>query len=208
MKTYIEVGMPIKLEVDVVPPYLSFWGVIEEVQDNELVVKIEGQYAQGDIRKVKCTIPKDTKACIFETFILQGKGEEVLLKLPPIKQPELVQRRKYVRVSTDLPVNCFLIGFNDQKIESQKSFPAAVKDLSGGGVLINSSLSLPVGTVIVFELELNNQKMVLTAKVLRNTENMENNTRDLGCEFIGLDDSDRQRITAYCTRMQLMNKRR
>ncbi len=208
MNDYLQVGMPIKLEVEVVPPYLSFWGAISKVNGDELTVKIDGHYAQNEVRRVKCTIPKDTKACIFETFIIKGSDHLLILKMPLDEDLSVIQRRKYVRASVDLPVNCYLIGINDQKVESHKLFPAVAKDISGGGILLNSSLSLPTGTIIVFELELSNQKLLLTAKVLRNTENAENKSRDLGCEFLGIDETDRQRIISYCTKMQIQKKRR
>lgn len=206
-KAYLEKGMRIKLEVDVIPPYLSFWGIIKSYDENYLIIEIEGKYAQKEERKAKCTIPKDTKACVFETVILTGENNVLVLKPPNPKGIELIQRRKFIRVVTEIPVDCYLIGYKDTKIESPKFFPAVIKDISGGGVLLNTTLNLPIGTVVVFELDLGRSKLVLTAKVLRNIENTTDGSRDLGCEFIGIDESDLQKISSYCSKLQLHAKR-
>lgn len=206
---YLEEGTPIKLEVDMIPPYLSLWGIIKAIDEQYLTVEIEGKYAQKEKRQVRCIIPKETKACIFETWILKGEGNQLLLQKPEEEGINVVQRRKYIRVATEIPVVCYLIGFNDEKINSRKFFPGVVKDISGGGVLINTPLSLPIGTVIVFELELDQSKLLLTAKVLRNTESYVDGTRELGCGFIGIDEADLQKIMSYCSKLQLQaNKRR
>ncbi|MBM7614241.1 flagellar brake protein [Alkaliphilus hydrothermalis] len=208
MKGYLEQGMPIKLEIDVSPPHFYLWGEIGEFQGDEMIVKIEGQYAQREVRRVKCTIPRDTKACTFETFIMKGKEQAVVLKMPPLNGFQLIQRRKYLRVDVDIPVNCYLVGIEDEEGKSEKFFPASLKDLSGGGALINSNISLPLGTVILFEIPINDQMMVLTAQVVRNKESDEDYSRNLGCEFLGIDEADQKKIIAYCTGVQLKSKRR
>ncbi len=205
---YLEEGSPIKLEVDVIPPYLSFWGIIKSIDEECLTIEIEGEYAQKEKRQVRCIIPKETKACIFETWIVKGDGSQLWLQKPNQEEIKVIQRRRYIRVSTEIPIVCYLVGFNDEKIDSHKFFPGVVRDISGGGVLINTPLSLPVGTVIVFELELDRSKLLLTAKVLRNTENYVDGTRELGCGFIGIDEADLQKITSYCSKMQIQTKRR
>lgn len=208
MGSYFSGGNAIKLEIDASPPHLSFWGKIQESSDKEFSIEIEGLYIQKDMQKAKCTITGETKIYVFETIIKQAKDNIIVLMTPDKDKVSVMQRRRFLRVETDMSVKCFLLDTINTNSEGNKYFPASVKDISGGGVLLNASISLPLGTLIVFELEIQNSPMVLTTRVLRNSENPNDNTRDLGCEFIGLDESDRQKIISYCTKLQLKNKRR
>lgn len=203
---YLQAGKGIKLEIEVIPPYLTFWGVIDHIKDDYIVVDIVGQYAQKDDRQVNCIIPGDTKVCLFSTVIKGSIEGKLILSLPSSDNIQILQRRKYVRVPAQIDVKCFLIGFNNKMINSNKEFPATVKDISGGGVLLNSKLSPPIGTLLVFELALENNSFVLTVKVLRNIENESGEGRDLGCEFVGITDSDRQKVIAYTNKMLLKIK--
>lgn len=206
---FIKVGKIIKMEIDTVPAF-SFRGIIEKVKEDILTVKIDGQYIQRESQIVKCTISNSnkTRVCLFETIIKYGNNDNVFLVSPNKDKIKIAQRREYIRVPVDKEVNCYLVGINDKKVESDKIFPAIIKDISGGGVLLNSALSLPLGTVLVFEIELGGTKFLLTIKVLRNLENDGDETRNMGCVFIGIDDGDRQKIIAYCNKEQLVLRRR
>lgn len=207
---FLQPGKTIKMEIHVIPSYLSFRGIIEKVEKGIFTVKINGEYAQKEPQAVRCIITNNskTRACLFETTIKHVINDQITLVIPNEKDMRVVQRREYIRVPVDKEVNCYLIGINGKKIESDKVFPAIVKDISGGGVLLNSPLSLPSGTVLVFEIEIDKNNFLLTIEVLRNLESEENGTRNLGCKFIGIDEGDRQKIIAYCNRQQLILKRR
>lgn len=206
---FIQVGKTIKMEIDLIP-VLSFKGTIEKLEKDTFIVKINGQYAQKEPQVVKCTISNSTKTrvCIFETIIRNGNNNMLFLDTPNKENIKVTQRREYIRVPMDKEVSCYLIEINDRRIESDKIFSAIVKDISGGGVLLNSTLSLPIGTILVFEIELDDIKFLLTSKVLRNLESEEDGTRNLGCQFIGIDNGHRQKIIAYCNKRQLILKRR
>ena len=210
LNSFLKVGRSIKIEISIIPSYLFFKGFIENIKNDIFSIKIDGTYAQKDPQIVKCTITDDakTKVCIFETIVKHVDKDHLILAIPEKEKINILQRREFIRVPLEKEVNCYLIGINDKKIESNKVFPATIKDISGGGVLLNSSLSLPPGTILVFEIELDHHKFLLTINVLRNIENEENGTMDLGCQFIGIDDSDRQRIMAYCNKKQSILKRR
>lgn len=205
---YFQAGNRIKLEIEMVPSNLSFWGIIEDVKEDYIIVGIPGEYAQKDDRKVTCVIPGEAKTCIFETVIKGSRKGKLFLLMPNSEDIQVLQRRKYVRVPINIDVKCHLIGIHDKKIDSNKVFPATVKDISGGGVLLNSNLSLPIETMLVFELNLDNNNLVLTAKVLRNNPHPNDNSRDLGCKFVGISDADRQKIIAYTNKAQLRMKKR
>lgn len=208
LSNYLQEGTMIKLEVDVIPPFLSFWGKIHKADKKLLIVEITGQYIQKEPRKVKCTIPTDKKVCIFETIIHGSQNNMLIIEIPDAKKVQIVQRRKYIRIPIDIELQSFIIGINDQKVENNKYISVTAKDISGGGILLNSKISLPIGTVLVFEIKLEDIQLLLTAKVLRNEENSTDESRDIGCEFIGLDESNLKQIINFCSKQQLKNKRR
>ena len=105
-------------------------------------------------------------------------------------------------VDTDIEVDCFLVGFQDRAIESDKRFPAVIKNISGGGVLLNTKLSIPKDTILLFELELE-ETLLLTVRVLRNEVDSDN-SNNLGCEFIGITDEKRQKIIKYVNKLQFI----
>lgn len=206
--SFFQEGRPIKMEVEVMPPYLSFGGIIGKVNEEFFIVEIEGQYVQNNSRKVKCKIPNESKLCVFETIIQEAKGNKLLLLNPRPDEVKIVQRREYVRVPVDIEVCCHLVGVADQNLDNSKIFNGKIRDISGGGVQLSTELSLPIGTILVFELELENNSFVLTARVVRNLEDEDGRTRNLGCEFIGIDESERQKIISYCSKRQLYLKKK
>ena len=208
MGSYFSGGNAIKIEINSASPYLSIWGTIQASSEEEIIVEIEGVYAQWEIKKAKCTVSVATKIYVFETLIKEANNNRIVLLTPDEDKVSVMQRREFLRVATDIPVSCFLINNENAKLAGEKFFPAIVKDISGGGVLLNSFISLPLGTTLVFELEIDNSPMVLTVRIVRNKENHNNSSRDMGCEFIGLDESDRQKIISYCTRLQVKRKKK
>lgn len=189
---------------------LSFEGIIKKIEDYNFTVELKQDYEQNKSQKVECIITNETKtkACIFESIIKNVNKNILDFKKPHKDNVKIAQRRQYVRVPIDKEVNCYLIGINDKKIESNKVFPAIVKDIGGGGVLLNSALTVPIGTIFTFEIMLNNNKFLLTIKVLRSMEDEEDGSIDLGCKFIGIDDADRQKIISYCNKQQVVLRRK
>lgn len=198
---YLQRGNKIKMEVEVIPSYLVFEGIITAIKNGYIIVNISGEYIQKDEQRVRCGIVHEGKVCTFSTNIKGFVSGKLVLEEPLPEDVKILQRRKFIRVATDFSVDCFLVGFNNKTIDSNKKFPATIKNISGGGVLINTPLSLPVDTILVFELVLEGQLFILTVRVLRNEENSDG-SRDLGCEFIGITEGDRQKIIAYTNRMQ------
>jgi c-di-GMP-binding flagellar brake protein YcgR len=201
-------GSQIKLEIDSAPRNLSFWGEIKQATKAEILVAIDGYYAQNEMKRVSCIVPVDSKICVFESLIKEAYGNNIVLLAPDADKISFVQRRSYVRVETNMPVKCFTLNSDCYEPESDKLFPAIIKDLSGGGALLSSTVNAPVGALLVFELLVEGKPLVVTAKIVRSTESNVDNSWDLGCEYIGIEDSDRQKIISYCSKLQLKRKKR
>ncbi len=207
---FIKKGKVVKMEVNVIPSYLSLQGTIVELKDDYIILETDINYAQKGAQKVKCTITDDDKTmvCLFETTIKQGENKELILIRPDGKRIQITQRRKYVRVPINKETSCYLIGIKGRQVESDRPFASIIKDISGGGVLLNSKMSLPINTVLFFELQLIRDSFLLTVEVLREMENNKDGTNDFGCQFIGISDTDRQKIVDYCNKKHMSMGRR
>jgi c-di-GMP-binding flagellar brake protein YcgR len=158
--------------------------------------------------EVACTIWDESgKAYIFNSFVHSMKGQGLVLKRPQPSELEQLNRRAHVRVGVDIPVSCYIRRYGDVEVNSEKFIPAVVKDLSIGGLLLHSSLSLPMDTVIVLELPLEEDILLVTVRILRNLTCEEGYA--MGAQFVALDNSDVQKIRAFIFRSQirLKNKR-
>lgn len=158
--------------------------------------------------EVACTIWDDSgKAYGFNSCIHATKGQGLVLKRPEPSQVEQLNRRAHVRVGVDIPVTCYIRRYGDVEVTSEKFIPGVVKDLSIGGVLLHSGLSLPMDTVIVLELPLGEDILLVTVRILRNLTCEDGYA--MGAQFVALDNSDVQKIRAFLFRSQirLKNKR-
>ena len=207
---YLKIGKVIRIEIGITPPCFLLQGTIEKTEENSFIVKINIGYIQKEPQEANCTIINDTmtQVCQFKTTIKHAENNLLTLVVPDEKDMQIVQRRRYIRVPINKEVDCYLTGLNYRGAGGDKIFSATVKNIGGDGVLLNSPLSLPAGTISVFEIELDNIQFLLTVKVLRAVENVENGTNDLGCQFVGISDADRQKIIAYCNKRQLALKRK
>ncbi len=210
LSRFLRIGKVIRLEIGITPPCFLLQGIIKKIEGNSFIVEINIRYIQKEPQEVNCTITNDTitQICLFKTTIKHVENNLLTLIIPNEKDIQIVQRRRYIRVPINKEVNCYLMGINYRGVRDDKIFSAIAKDIGGDGILLNSPLFLPMGTILVFEIELDNIQFLLTVKVLRGMENTDDGTSNLGCRFIGISDADRQKIIAYCNRRQLALKRK
>jgi hypothetical protein len=120
-----------------------------------------------------------------------------------------IERRKSLKVPTDLTFNVESLWRNDENIT--KDFPNMkihVLNLSIGGMLISSNYELYINDVITFSLSCEeNIVLLLKAKIIRidktydNTGNLSG--KNYGCAFENMTTSYEDIITKYLYRRQL-----
>lgn len=207
---FLQTGKIIRMEIGTTSPCFLLQGTIKKIEEELFIVGINIEYIQKGPQEVSCTLTNDTmtQVCRFKTVIKRVENNLLTLIAPEEKDMQIVQRREYIRVPVNKEVDCYLTGINHRKAESDKIFSATVKNIGGDGVLLGSPLLLQVGSILVFEIELDGIPLLLTVKVLREMKNVENGTNELGCQFIGISEADRQKVIAYCNRRQLTLKRK
>ena len=93
------------------------------------------------------------------------------------------------------------------KMDIDQFYSVRLVDISVGGVRLRSQNSIPLGSILVFEMMLDNEPMMLTVKVIRCVESHDKKNYDIGCQFMGLDSNDEQKISAFCLKLQNRNNR-
>lgn len=202
LNDFIQKGNKIKIDIELDPSNISIYGIIDNIDDTLLEIIIDGTYIQNAVRNATCIIPGDIKTIKFETIILGSKNNRLYLAIPTNESIGVLQRRKHVRSPIDLYVNCCFVGFNEKKVDIDQYYTVKLTEISSGGVRINSHSSLPLGSILVFEMLLDNEPVMLTIKVLRCLESLDRKTFEIGCEFVGLDNSMEQKIMSYCFKLQ------
>lgn len=199
---FIQKGNKIKIDIEADPKDISIFGTVDIVDDTMLEVIIDGTYIQNTVRNAKCIVPGNQKIVRFETIILGSKNERLFLALPIEDDVEMFQRRKHMRTSIDMYVDCCFVGFNDKKIDVEQYYSVKLMDISVGGVRLKSKNSIPIGAILVFEMPIDSQSKMFTIKVIRCLESLDRKTYEIGCQFIGLDSSDEKKISSLCIRLQ------
>ncbi|MDF2546391.1 MAG: type pilus assembly PilZ [Anaerosolibacter sp.] len=207
MTSPLTVNNRIRMKLTNEPGEVELAGNVEDISENIIYVHLDYHFIHNKSElKVDCTIwDQQGNACEFNSLIYAIKGRALTLKRPKASDIKQLRRRAEVRVGVDIPVNCYIRGYGDQEIDNDKFIPAIVKDLSIGGLLLHSSLSLPIDTVIVLELPLGEELILVTVRILRNLTCEEGYA--MGGQFVALDDRDVQKIRAFVFRSQIHFKR-
>ena len=117
-----------------------------------------------------------------------------------------IQRRSETRVSTDLNliVKKIIVGDN-RIIDLPKIFMVQALNLSAGGVLLFCNLDIKAPIKLLFELPIDEKGIYCTAEILR--KEVKKNGYYYGCRFVGLTESEKDRIRGYVYKMQVANNK-
>ena len=104
------------------------------------------------------------------------------------------ERRKYARVPTNL-----YVGYSVPGIETQEAGLFLTKNVSGGGLLIESLKEISVGTILNLSVHLPTTPFPLPAKgrVVRVRKTRPYGRYDIGLSLVEISERDRQKLIKY-----------
>lgn len=115
-----------------------------------------------------------------------------------------IQRRKEHRVNVNIPVPINKIIFNNKDIIGlNKRFPANIYNISSGGVLLQSSLSVPINLKFVFDLIDENNKILCFLEIVRKEKC--DGDYYYGCKLKSVFEGDRERLGVFILKKQVQN---
>lgn len=150
----------------------------------------------------------------FETKIVgrtMSKVPVLILIKPDPNKVKRIQRRSFVRVETDLPVEIQFFNAETEQIDSVQS---VMHDVSGGGCAVTAPEDIGIEKddeiAISFSIPIRKKESheIKTAcKVIRFHTIHEEAPKRMSLQFLTISDADRQKIVQYCFERQLTYRR-
>ncbi|MFZ5966371.1 MAG: PilZ domain-containing protein [Bacillota bacterium] len=147
---------------------------------------------QSGIKALCYVSNPNTTVHSFMTEIVEIDHRLIKIKNPMKQKIDTIEKRQQIRLEMNLNITCYIRGFQNKEIVCDKYIPSTVKDLSAGGALLHSQLSLPKQTVVVTELPLGAEEIMVTLEVLRSDKREDGFY--MGCKFLRLDRHEEHKI--------------
>lgn len=209
LKRLFSVGDKIQIEyIDRWNRFHSYVSQINNIYDDnsiDILIPISKNriihLAKGAVLKV--IIVKGEAVYEFKSKVSDKMfGAIPLLKIQLISEIEKIQRRDYFRLKIigDLKGRR-VIDLKERAFGEE--FSGNLLDISGGGIMFNSTVELNEKEMIQLNLDLNNKKMVLYGVIIRRTLN--NNPKapyTYGVKFENITEFERNEITKFVFEMQ------
>jgi len=141
--------------------------------------------------------------CNYTTFEREGLQYVVVLDVSDVIKT--VQRRQDVKVKTNIPVKATLLEFDDRvKIDPQTmkamSIQAYLKDISAGGIMLETETELEVNQKLLFPFDKGSTPILITAEVLRE-QTSDNEYHSYGCRYLNNNSGKEAVIREYVFRL-------
>lgn len=157
--------------------------------------------------EVSCLVFDETEIYEFYSRIISAEDNNIALEEPNIDDTNIVEKRRFGRVDCNIGFVARLMFLNDVSVEKlNKSFMGRIKNISAGGMLAETNLCLPKGTIFTFKLKINNF-MDCIARVRRVSEVPGEKMYEMGCEFISMKLENIKEVSMFTFKEQLKRKR-
>lgn len=142
-------------------------------------------------------ISTDSSVVIFKTSVIQAKDNLVRFTIPG--KFKHTQRREYLRVDINIPVELKTSGKEDNAIKS------STENISGGGMQLTSPQKFDVGALLFAKFNVLDKKSINTiVEVLRIDKTEHNNKKYfLAGKFTEISSNDRAALIQMCFKKQL-----
>lgn len=174
-------------------------GVVTEYNSENFLVLLENiNSLKLDINDiVEIMVSLETCIIRFDAKVKAFNAEVVTLSLP--ESYKTVQRREYVRVDVNIPVEIKEVTPEGKELNSM------CQDLSGGGLKLLAPESFKEGALLEARLKIVDQKSISTVmEVLRvNSDNDSSLDYYISGRFVKISNSDRTAIIQLCFKRQL-----
>ncbi len=137
-------------------------------------------------------------------------GLQYIIALQVLETLKFIQRRKDVKVKTNIPVNIVLLDFDgkvriDPQTQTAVQMRACLRDISAGGIMVGTENHLEIGQKLLIPFDKGTAPILLTAQVLREQPPYQDERR-YGCQFVNMNHSKESIIREYVFRLQLAGK--
>ena len=146
--------------------------------------------------------------CGYIGFERESLDYNITLEVAEITKT--TQRRQDVKAKINLPVKLVLLGEDDAVMidpETMKSkqIQAFLRDISAGGIMIDSETELAVDQRFLFPFDKGTSPILVTAQVIRE-QPQENQYHRYGCQYVNNNSGKESVIREYVFRLQLATR--
>ncbi len=170
-----------------------------------VTIKTAGHLKSG--WDILCLVIDDTEIYEFYSKIVEMEGYSIIITCPEKAGLSAVEKRKFNRVDCEIGfVGRPMLIDNVSVAKTAKAFSGKIRNLSAGGVLVETGMEIPLQAVFSFKLKVN-YFIDCLAVVRRASANKDGGCFQLGCEFMNMNIENVKAISLYTFKEQLKKKR-
>lgn len=191
-------------------PFIDYetYATVKHFDDNSIVLEVKTNKDLPINKEVLCIAVNGDSMFEFYTQINARNENLIFIKRPQLDQLNLIEKRNFNRINCNIGFVASPVSISSKTIyNSDKNFTGLILNISGGGVLTETNLNLPVGMVLNFKLKLN---AFVDCKVIvnRTISSPKSNTFHSGCQFTDMDIESVKEISLYTFKEKLKQKRK
>lgn len=193
----------------ILAPFMDYeiYANVKQITDENIILEMKADMEVPVEKEILCIVVDNENIFEFYTQIVGKNGNFILIKKPEFDACSVIEKRKFNRVDCHIGFVATPISINNiPLVKSDKKFTGVIKNISGGGVMIESNLNLPVDMDIAFKLKLN-FFIDCTARIVR-TEAVGKDYYHSGCQFIDNSIENIKIIALYTFKEKLKQKRK
>jgi len=184
------------------------YGNIKFVSDKSITLSIKNTGILKEGWDILCLIIDETDALEFYSKVESLEGNTIKIERHVEANLCTIEKRRFNRVDCEIGFVGRPMMINNVSIaKSGKTFMGTIKNISAGGVMVETNLCFPTDMVFSFKLKIN-YFIDCTAKVRRVSEVPNQNKYEMGCEFINMSVEDMKAIAMFAFKEQLKRKRK
>ncbi len=181
----------------------EIFGNIKMINDDRIILNIKGAMRLTKFSEILCISVTENGTFEFYSKIEDIVNNTIFIAKPLQENFNIIEQRKFNRMDCEIGFVGSLLRYHDKSLISLgKRFSGTIKNISAGGLLLETNLDIPAGMVIGFKLKLQ-YFLDCTAIVKRTSKVEEPSTYQAGCQFVNMQLEDIKTISFYVFKEQL-----
>jgi hypothetical protein len=193
----------------ILAPFMDYeiYANVKEIIDENIVLEMKADMEVPLDKEFLCIVVDNESVFEFYTQIDGRNGNLIFIKKPILGGYSAIEKRKFNRIDCNIGFVATPVSINNMRIQNNdKKFTGVIRNISGGGVMIESNLNLPTEMDFVFKLKLN-FFIECKARIVR-TEEVGKNIYHSGCQFVDSPIESIKTISLYTFKEKLKQKRK
>lgn len=193
----------------ILAPYIDFeiYATVERFDKDVMILEMKSTVDVPYNTDILCIVIEPESMFEFYTQVITRKGNRIYAKLPDLNEYSPLEKRRFNRADCNISFVATPVSISNVSLKDRdRKFMGVIKNISGGGVKIETNLNLPIGLVFSFKLKLD-FFLDCRAEVVRTTA-IDNDTFESGCKFVQCSLEDIKAIALYAFKESLNLRRK